>query len=317
MMHGKDTSGQQRTQSSFLRTTPFPNVLLDEAMPHLRDTEWRLLCVIVRQTRGWRDNASSRKERDWLTQAQLKRRTGRDSAALSKALDALVQRGLVAVHDRHDRPLATPQERRGHSGPLFYSLGTAAMPSSASQSELRKANITKETVTKIFTIDNEKSEQLASEQHNGAGQETTTAPEEKNPTSETLDSEVVRFVQEYKRMFREHRGSAPLPPVFRHDLEHLQDLLAAHSWERLRELLEVFFTSDARFIKQRGYSLGAFVTSINILKVIRPKAGQPRPVGPQPATHTGPGSIGSWFKADGIAARQLTSREDTHREEAS
>ena len=33
--------------------TAFPNVLLDQVMPSLRDTEWRLLCVIVRQTVGW------------------------------------------------------------------------------------------------------------------------------------------------------------------------------------------------------------------------------------------------------------------------
>jgi len=28
-------------------TTPFPNYLLNEVMPTLKDTEWRLLCVIV------------------------------------------------------------------------------------------------------------------------------------------------------------------------------------------------------------------------------------------------------------------------------
>ena len=27
--------------------TPFPNKLIDEVMPTLRDTEWRVLCVIL------------------------------------------------------------------------------------------------------------------------------------------------------------------------------------------------------------------------------------------------------------------------------
>lgn len=32
---------------------PFPRVLVDEVMPDLTDTEWRVLTVIVRQTIGW------------------------------------------------------------------------------------------------------------------------------------------------------------------------------------------------------------------------------------------------------------------------
>ena len=31
----------------------FPCVLIDRLMPTLKDTEWRLICVIVRQTVGW------------------------------------------------------------------------------------------------------------------------------------------------------------------------------------------------------------------------------------------------------------------------
>ncbi len=83
MIVGSTEAGRdQKTQRVLLRTTPFPNHLLDNAMPRLRDTEWRLLCVLVRQTLGWQNKSEGgRKQRDWLTQAQLKKRTGRDSAA--------------------------------------------------------------------------------------------------------------------------------------------------------------------------------------------------------------------------------------------
>ena len=50
------------------RSTPFPSHLLDDAMPLLSDTEWRVLCVVVRQTLGWEDGQGGRKREDWLTQ---------------------------------------------------------------------------------------------------------------------------------------------------------------------------------------------------------------------------------------------------------
>ena len=109
-------------------TTPVPNALLDRVMPTLRDTELRLLLVVVRQTRGWQDAPGSprRKQRDWLTQSQLMARTGRGSGAVSQAVEALVQAGLIEVQDRAGRPLRTAGERRRHLGRLYYRLGAAA-----------------------------------------------------------------------------------------------------------------------------------------------------------------------------------------------
>ena len=76
-------------------TTPFPNGLF-ELMPSLKDSEWRVLCLIVRQTWGWKEG-DGRKHSDWITQKQMMRRTGRSSEALSRAVDALVRRGLIEV----------------------------------------------------------------------------------------------------------------------------------------------------------------------------------------------------------------------------
>ena len=105
-------------------TTPVPNDLLDGVMPGLRDTELRILLVVVRQTLGWQEgpDPKRRKERDWLTQSQLMRRTGRASGAVSRAVDALVRAGLIDVLDRTGAPLMTPMERRRHLGRLYYRL---------------------------------------------------------------------------------------------------------------------------------------------------------------------------------------------------
>ena len=138
-------------------TTPVPNDLLDRVMPAHRDTELRVLLVVVRQTLGWQDgpDPSRRKERDWLTQSQLMRRTGRASEAVSAAVDGLVRARLIEVQDKWGRPLATPAERRRSLGKLYYRLRAEFGDNSLRlpESEHAKPNTTKETVTQKYRAD--------------------------------------------------------------------------------------------------------------------------------------------------------------------
>ncbi len=137
--------------------TPVPNGLLDRVMPTLRDTELRVLLVVVRQTLGWQDgpDPAQRKEKDWLTQGQLMRRTGRASGAVSRAVDALVRAGLIDVLDRAGNLLKTPAERRRHLGRLYYRLATSAegegSGSGLHKREHAKAHTTKESRNKNIT----------------------------------------------------------------------------------------------------------------------------------------------------------------------
>ena len=152
--------------------TLFPHALIDTVMPTLSGTQWQLLCVIVRQTQGWLDRQTGgRKQSDWLSHSQLRRRTGRGSDALCRAVDALVQKKLIEVRDEKGQPLFTPSERRRSGSHLFYSLApqllarfqsaTAAVESIAGHqspagkssatvpvSRFGKAETTKETLTK-------------------------------------------------------------------------------------------------------------------------------------------------------------------------
>jgi len=153
-------------------TTPVPTALIDRVMPALRDTELRVLLVVVRQTLGWQVGKDPylRKERDWLTQSQLMRRTGRESGAVARAVDVLVRRGLIDVLDGGGRSLPTPAERRRCLGRLYYRLHrpegeakpgsvrtagedpfagkSAAAKSAAVKSKHTKPHTTKDTVYK-------------------------------------------------------------------------------------------------------------------------------------------------------------------------
>ena len=115
-------------------------------MPHLGDTEFRVLAVIVRQTLGWQQ------DRKWLSHSWLKRSTGREGAAVSRAVDRLVKRGLVVVCDENNRRVHQAAERRRSHSKLSYSvhhlfleseryrerIGFKGRQSRSSQSEVNK-----------------------------------------------------------------------------------------------------------------------------------------------------------------------------------
>lgn len=108
-------------------TVPIPNRLFDEVLPTLKDTEPRVLLVVLRQTIGFREGSPSGgwryKQRDWISYSQMVKKTGRGSEAVSKAIAALVARGLIIVEDCSGNLLETPEKRRRHLGRLYYRIG--------------------------------------------------------------------------------------------------------------------------------------------------------------------------------------------------
>ena len=134
---------------------PVPVRLVDTVMPRLKDTELRVLLVVLRQTWGWRTDRTSvhkeeagtqansseqltskeagkhqftkhqpTKRRDWLSHSQLCRRTGRGSDAVSAAVASLTASGLIIVENAAGKPLGTPEERRRCLGRLYFRPGT-------------------------------------------------------------------------------------------------------------------------------------------------------------------------------------------------
>jgi len=122
--------------------TPVPNRLVDDAMPRLRDTEWRLLCIIVRETIGRRDSDGERQRRAWLSQKLLKRKTGRQSEAISRAIDVLCRSGLIEVRNAIGLPLLTRKARLRYRGNIRLGLHPT-IQAEVSTTEIRKANSSK------------------------------------------------------------------------------------------------------------------------------------------------------------------------------
>lgn len=120
---------------------PVPICLVDAVMPRLKDTEWRVLMVVLRQTAGrqaepartvqgqqagklpTKSKQPPTKRRDWLSHSQLCRRTGRGSGAVSAAIASLTASGLIIVEDAAGMALATPEERRRCLSRLYFRPG--------------------------------------------------------------------------------------------------------------------------------------------------------------------------------------------------
>jgi len=105
-----------------VRTTPFPNALF-ELMPKLRDTEWRVLSVVVRFTCGFVDPYTKRRKLvAQISHRQFKRWTGRESEAICRAIDVLVRAQVIDARDSVGRTLSSRDARRRARQTLTYGV---------------------------------------------------------------------------------------------------------------------------------------------------------------------------------------------------
>jgi hypothetical protein len=104
-------------------TTPVPNVIFDIYMKELNSTELKVLLVVIRQTLGWADRRGiyGRKETDWITGSQLRGKTGSSERAITSAIEILVIKKLIEVHDASRHKLSYSKDRQGKTR-LYYSL---------------------------------------------------------------------------------------------------------------------------------------------------------------------------------------------------
>jgi hypothetical protein len=268
---------------AFAHTTPFPNYLLDAVMPALSDTQWRVLCVVVRQTLGWQDKASqqdkagqaARKTTDWLTHAQLKQRTQRGNSAVSKAVDTLVRKGVIVVTDEAGRVLATPRERQACRSRLGYRLvspdrlasssfpvrpqgvrpqrvlpqSAIAFPQSGMSfphSGLHKAETTKQKP------DKRKEKEIHKEKEKG---------NEAASDEAWADPAVRQILSEYLALCKRHRGQRPSRLSWREDASLVRELLDQYPGEQLTKSLHQFFAR--RDFHSMGYALRDFQFFLN------------------------------------------------------
>jgi len=105
-------------------TTPVPNIVFDKYLKELKGTELKMLLVIIRQTLGWKDKGSGRKEKDWISASQLKTKTGCSQRSLTSATEILAGKEFIEVFSEEEELLDTPGKRKGKKR-MYYRLANS------------------------------------------------------------------------------------------------------------------------------------------------------------------------------------------------
>jgi hypothetical protein len=108
-------------------STQIPNYLLDELLPRLKHAEFKVLIVITRQTLGWVEDLETgrRKDRDWISNWQMQKKTGCGHTQVSAAIKSLIDtHDLIEAFDADGNPLETAAKRQRQGGQIFYRLKT-------------------------------------------------------------------------------------------------------------------------------------------------------------------------------------------------
>ncbi len=92
-------------------TTPVPNFFLDHRMKELCSSSVRVYLKIIRNTLGWRDTNGGFKKRDWISHSQFEK-IGISSRSVTKAIDELLQFGMIKVTDEKGYNLSNAQNRK-------------------------------------------------------------------------------------------------------------------------------------------------------------------------------------------------------------
>lgn len=92
-------------------TTPVPNFFLDNRVQELSSSSVRVYLKIIRNTLGWRDTYGGYKRKDWISHSQFEK-VGVSSRSVTKAIDELLQHGLIKVTDDNGYNLSNPKNRK-------------------------------------------------------------------------------------------------------------------------------------------------------------------------------------------------------------
>lgn len=109
--------------------TKTPNILFDQLIRELSNSELKILLVIIRQTNGWLDRKSKKyKTRDRITYSQFISKTGISRRIISSAINSLLEKNLIEITDTFGNILYDPKNRKGRFF-IYYSPNLTSVQS--------------------------------------------------------------------------------------------------------------------------------------------------------------------------------------------
>ena len=168
---------------SLPNTTQTPNDLFDEEMKKMKDTELRIVLIVIRATLGWELNHDTgmRKTEDWIAHSQLIEKSGRKRSAMSYAIESCIKQNWIEARSKAGDILNTPKSRSGHK--IYYRLGSIfTLQTSANSAQVK--NPKKPVQTLVVT-----SPKIAQE-----------PVQRLHPTKETIQNKLLQNEDAFERM---------------------------------------------------------------------------------------------------------------------
>lgn len=137
-------------------STQVPNIVFDEHLPALTESELKILLIIIRQTNGWIDKfTGKRKTRDRISHSQFINKTGLSRRIISNAIKSLCTKGLININCHIGNILDNSEDRKGKTS-LIYSSNLCKIrpelvqnfPQTSAKFAHNKTNCTKLNKTK-------------------------------------------------------------------------------------------------------------------------------------------------------------------------
>lgn len=137
-------------------TTPTPNELYNGEMKKMSDTELRVVLIITRSTLGWilDRKTGMRKQEDWISNYQLREKSGRSGRAISTAIDNCIKNKWIEARNKDGELLDTKEKRSGKK--IYYRLGEIFLSKITSENSSKVEKQEKKPV-KIFPSTSENS----------------------------------------------------------------------------------------------------------------------------------------------------------------
>lgn len=114
-LEAKELNNKDKPKNEWFmpNTTQVPNSLWDD-LPHMSNSELRLILIVIRQTIGWEEDKKTgrRKERDWISGTQLEVKSGLSNKTITRARKSDYFNKWVEMLDEDNNLLDTPERRR-------------------------------------------------------------------------------------------------------------------------------------------------------------------------------------------------------------
>ena len=250
-------------------TTQLPNYIVDELLPHLKNAEFKVLIVIVRQTIGWIEDAETgrRKDRDWISTRQMSIRSGMSERAINSAVQSLVDMHLIETWTEDGRLLETSQDRSQAGSRVYYRLATRnpslfdkpkSTPAKSAVVSTQTGNPRKNcgpqnlrpTKETLFTKENTLQPDKPVASQNEKGEVSTKAPKPPSPHKQ--------FVDFWWRNVKRSRGISPI--ITGADGRNLQRILKEGITTDTLEKAAIYFLNEPSFKRTFSPSISTFLS---------------------------------------------------------